>query len=197
MTTSALNPTGVLPPAQRPKVISDAEVGTLILVTTEIMFFVALISAYMVIRAGTNASWVPPVGVRLPVPATAFNTAMLLISGLLTALAVLRFEGNPGRARLMFIVATGLGGFFVLFQGYEWVQLITYGMTMTSGIFGATFFLLIGSHGLHVLGGVLAMLYVHRRWQRGQLTKGGIRAMFIFWAFVVGIWPVLYGLVYF
>src|SRR4051812_41383193 len=90
-----------------------------------------------------------------------------------------------------------LGSFFVIFQGYEWVHLIRYGLSMTSGIFGATFFLLIGSHGLHALIAVIAMALVYWKLVKGSLTADGLRAMSIFWLFVVGIWPVLYGLVYF
>ena len=86
---------------------------------------------------------------------------------------------------------------FVLFQGYEWVRLIAYGMTMTSGIFRTCFFLLLGMHGFHAAAAALTMVYLYIRLTRNTLRLDHVRAMQVFWCFVVGSWPVLYGLVYF
>jgi heme/copper-type cytochrome/quinol oxidase subunit 3 len=170
-----------------------------IFIATELMFFVALISAYLVIKAATG-NWVPPENIRLPVMATGFNTAILILSGWLTyrsgKLLVLG-RSYREQARSTFLRAIVLGGFFVLFQGYEWVNLITHGMTMKSSIFGACFFLLIGSHGLHALATIVAMLLYYRHLTNGTFTLGGFRAVQMIWLFVVGIWPILYGLVYF
>jgi heme/copper-type cytochrome/quinol oxidase subunit 3 len=77
------------------------------------------------------------------------------------------------------------------------MRLIAYGLTMTSGIFGACFFLLIGTHGLHAAAAAVAMICLYRRLTRHALSLDHLRAMQVFWYFVVGIWPVLYGLVYF
>jgi heme/copper-type cytochrome/quinol oxidase subunit 3 len=90
-----------------------------------------------------------------------------------------------------------LGVCFVLFQGFEWMRLIAYGMTITSGLFGACFFLLIGTHGLHAAAAAITMVYLYMRLTRNQLSPDHLRAMQVFWYFVVAIWPVLYGLVYF
>ena len=90
-----------------------------------------------------------------------------------------------------------LGIGFVVLQGFEWMRLIAYGMSMTSGIFGACFFLLIGTHGLHAAAAAIAMGYLYLRLRRHQLRPEHVQAMQVFWYFVVGIWPVLYGLVYF
>ena len=66
---------------------------------------------------------------------------------------------------------------------------------MHSSIFGACFYLLIGSHGLHALMGAVALLYFANVFEKTQ--RGTIHALMIFWFLVVGIWPVLFGLVYF
>jgi cytochrome c oxidase subunit III len=71
------------------------------------------------------------------------------------------------------------------------------GMTMASGIFGARFFLLIGRHGLRAAAAALITVYVYMRLTRNRLGPDHLRAMQVFWCFVVGIRPVLYGLVYF
>jgi cytochrome c oxidase subunit III len=184
---------------RRKPAVASAVLGTSIFVIAELMFFTGLISAYLVIRAGTGSSWVPPEGIRLPVLTTAFNTLVLFASGACLFFAGQRFAKTETKdqAEGLLFRAVLLGAFFVLFQGYEWVNLIRFGMTMKSGIFGATFFLLIGSHGIHAAAAVIAMLFIFFRLKAGRLRLDQLRAMQVFWAFVVGIWPFLYGLVYF
>jgi cytochrome c oxidase subunit III len=183
---------------RRAPLLADSVFGMLIFVATEVMFFTGLISAFVIIKAGIDP-WTPPVGVRLPVVATASNTALLLLSGVFLHQAGRWFaaECNTQRVRTLLGSAALLGACFVLFQGYEWMRLITYGMTMTSGIFGACFFLLIGTHGFHAASAAMAMVYLYSRLTRNELRPDHLRAMQVFWYFVVGIWPVLYGLVYF
>ncbi len=184
--------------SRRAPVLDDSVFGMLIFVATEVMFFTALISAFVIIKAGVEP-WTPPVGVRLPVVATASNTALLFLSGVFLHQAGRWFatEGHTQWVRTLLGGAALLGACFVLFQGVEWMRLITYGMTMTSGIFGACFFLLIGTHALHAAAAAVAMAYFYLRLTRNELRPDHLRAMQVSWYFVVGIWPVLYGLVYF
>ena len=89
-----------------------------------------------------------------------------------------------------------LGGIFLLVQGSEWVRLIHYGLT---GVYGGTFYTLIGCHGLHVIGALVAVLVVRRAAGQGHYTArqhAAVTACQLFWFFVVGVWPVLYVLVY-
>jgi cytochrome c oxidase subunit III len=183
---------------RRAPLLDDSVCGMLIFVAAEVMFFTALISAFVIIKAGVEP-WGPPVGVRLPVVATAANTVLLCLSGVFLHRAGRRFasDGPTPWVRTLFGGAAFLGACFVLFQGFEWVRLLAYGMTMTSGIFGACFFLLIGTHGLHAAAAATAMVHLYRRLIRQELRPDHLRAMQVFWYFVVGIWPVLYGLVYF
>lgn len=171
--------------------------GMGLFVATEVMFFTALISSYVVIKAGTG-NWVPPQGVRLPVAATALNTLVLLASGYFMFLGGKKLRaGLRERAAQMLLQSIFLGAFFVVFQGYEWVQLISLGMSMQSNIFAACFYLLIGSHGLHALLSVVAMFVCLNLLKRGRFSKDDYRALEMFWYFIVGVWPLLYGLVYF
>jgi cytochrome c oxidase subunit 3 len=184
--------------SRRAPLLADSVFGMLIFVATEVMYFTALISAFVIIKAGVEP-WTPPVGVRLPVVATASNTALLFLSGVFLHQAGRRFaiEGASQWVRTLLGGAALLGACFVSFQGFEWMRLIAYGMTMTSGIFGACFFLLIGTHGLHAAAAAMAMVYLYMRLRRKELRPDHVQAMQVFWYFVVGIWPVLYGLVYF
>ncbi len=78
-------------------------------------------------------------------------------------------------------------------QGYEWVRLIGFGLTTTSSIYGGFFYLIVGAHALHVLAGLTFLAAVF--WLcRSRAT---VVAASIYWFFVVGLWPVLDGLVYF
>ena len=205
MSTPSMKTTGLTPRnltadvhGRRAPLLDDSVCGMLIFVATEVMFFTALISAFVIIKAGVEP-WSPPVGVRLPVVATAANTVLLCLSGVFLHQAGRRFaaEGPTPRVGTLLGGAALLGACFVLFQGFEWVRLVAYGMTMTSGIFGACFFLLIGTHGLHAAAAATAMAHLYTRLLRHELRLDHLRAMQVLWYFVVGIWPVLYGLVYF
>jgi heme/copper-type cytochrome/quinol oxidase subunit 3 len=174
--------------------IPNSVLGMLIFVTTEIMFFLALVSSHTVIKS-TAGVWAPPESVRLPLLATGFNTLVLLTSGLMLYLAGRNFGKEKARTYFALSIVTGL--FFVTLQGYEWVQLIRFGLTMTSGVFGATFFLLVGSHGLHAASGVLALMIVYRLMSRGRINHDQFKALQIFWFLIVAIWPIFYTVVYF
>lgn len=200
--------------------ISNQVFGTLVFVFTEVMFFIGLISAYLVIR-GDGTSWAVPAGIRLPVVATAYNSCVLLASGVLLVLARKAFESERRELSVQLLGwAAVLGVGFVAFQGFEWLQLISFGMTMTSGIFAACFFLLIGVHGVHALTGALAIAYYYfraggdflglRSWLApnfrlqtaanlgdAKLQLERLKALQLFWLFIVGVWPILYLLVYF
>jgi heme/copper-type cytochrome/quinol oxidase subunit 3 len=83
-----------------------------------------------------------------------------------------------------------------MFQGYEWVRLIGFGLTMTSSTYGAFFYLIVGAHALHAIAALLALGYCNLRLARHDLTRTVFSATQIFWYFVVMLWPVLYVLVY-
>jgi heme/copper-type cytochrome/quinol oxidase subunit 3 len=96
-------------------------------------------------------------------------------------------------------VTAGLGLLFLAVQGYEWIQLIGYGLTMVSGAYGATFYTLIGVHALHVVGALVWLAIVSVGVSRGRFlepSSAGLRACAMYWHFVVALWPVLYVSVY-
>ena len=179
--------------------VPSGVLGMLIFVACEVMFFLALFSAYFVSKSKVGGGWAPPGDIRLPVLATGFNTLILLASGFLLTSAVKAYKDPSSRSKAfnLFVQAVLLGAFFVAFQGYEWMNLLRYGMTIGSGLFAATFYLIIGSHAFHAFGAILAMLLMLPKVKKQSATVDGMKAMQIFWLFVVGIWPILYGLVYF
>jgi heme/copper-type cytochrome/quinol oxidase subunit 3 len=96
----------------------------------------------------------------------------------------------------LLLASIGLGAFFVIFQGVEWVALIREGLTLTSSHHGSFFYLIVGLHALHAVGAITVLAWVWLRLQRGRLTASRFYAAQIFWYFVVGLWPILYLRVY-
>jgi len=181
----------------RKPIIPNSILGMGIFITTEIMFFTGLISAYLVIKKD-RITWALPNNIQLPVETTALNTLALLASGWLMFIAGKKMAmGDQASTQSWVIKALLLGIVFVVIQGVEWVQLASYGLTMNNSIFGALFFLIIGCHGLHVIAGLVVLLVTIRSLNRGQMKVSDFRAMQMFWFLVVGIWPLLYFLVYF
>ena len=179
------------------KRLPNSVLAMIIFIAAEIMFFAALMSAHTIARATVPGGVWPPVGQpRLPVGRTAVNTAILLLSGVLLAVASRR--ARDGYERALFYVggaiATGLA--FVLFQGVEWVRLIREGLTMTSGAHGAFFYLIVGAHALHAVVAIAALAAVYVPMRRGTLSASQFAATQLFWYFVVLLWPVIYLRVY-
>lgn len=184
------------PPKARGPILPSEVLATGIFIFTEIMLFAGFVSAFTIARAQAPM-WPPPGQPRLPLEETAINTAALLVSGALVWWAGRRFERQgPASARLPLLGGAILGAFFVLFQGYEWVNLLREGMTLTATNYGSFFYLIVGAHGLHVLGGLTVLLTLGTRLWREQLTSSGFWAGRLFWYFVVLLWPVLYWKVY-
>lgn len=182
---------------RRGPIVPNVVLGVVIFIITEAMLFGGLISAYVIAESGAAPGTWPPVGQpRLPVEATAFNTVILLASAVFLAVANNRFRPDTKKANSFVLTALGLGTFFLVFQGWEWVSLITQGMTLYSSNHGAFFYLLVGMHGLHVFCAITVLGGIYMRARSGQLTGDVLKAVSIYWYFVVGLWPFLYWQVY-
>jgi len=190
---------GEPPVASAEPVVSNARLAVLMFLAAEAMFFAGLIGAFIVFRLG-SATWPPPFQPRLPVVVTGMNTVILLLSGVTMRLALRAIRLGTVEKLARYLLATMLlGGLFLSIQGYEWVRLIQFGLTVSSGIYGSTFYTLIGCHGLHVLGALLwlAVVLVQARHERFTArSHTGIETCTMYWTFVVALWPILYGLVY-
>ena len=185
-------------PISRPPV-SNARLGMLVFLAFEAMFFAGLIGAFLVFRVG-SPFW-PPLGrPRLPIAVTWVNTALLLSSGytMRSALRAIRIGDRQGLTTGLSVTAL-IGASFLAVQGSEWVRLIRHGLTLSAGIYGATFYTLIGCHGVHVLGAVIWLLIVLVGAMRNRFSARNYVAVElcgIYWYFVVGVWPILFTLVY-
>jgi len=179
--------------------IGNAYIAMLLFIGADVMFFAGLIGAFIVFRFGAM-EW-PPLGQpRLTATVTGVNTAILLFSGY----TMLRAWRATHRWNLKSIIDSliftlVLGSIFLFVQGYEWTKLLKFGLTLSSGVYGGTFYVLIGCHALHVIGAVIALLVVLLKMRRSsslEKTEVSVKLAGMYWFLVVGLWPVLYTLVY-
>ncbi len=189
------------PPPVRPNTVigSNAWLAVLMFIGAEAMFFAGLIGAFIVFRLG-SPTWPPPFQPRLPIDITAVNTVILLASAVTMRLSLRAVRVNAQRQMIRLLAVTAvLGWIFLIVQGYEWIRLIHFGLTLSSSVYGALFYTLIGFHGLHVLGALiwlLVVLVMARKRPFSAKYHVGLQVCAMYWTFVVGLWPVLYGLVY-
>jgi heme/copper-type cytochrome/quinol oxidase subunit 3 len=189
---------GPEPTPSRPR-LDNARLAMLFFLSAESMFFAGLISAFFVLRLSAPV-WPPPLQPRLPLLVTGLNTRVLLASSVAMIAALRGMRRADGRALVERLAATAaLGALFLAVQGYEWARLIGYGLTVTSGAYGATFYTLIGIHAAHVLGallwlGITLWLATRGRYVDGRVTS--LRACATYWHYVVALWPILYVSVY-
>jgi heme/copper-type cytochrome/quinol oxidase subunit 3 len=186
-----------LPPGRRPFDHGVLAMG--VFLASEAMLFAGLISAFLILRAGAP-SWPPPGQPRLPARTTGLNTAVLLLSAWTMQRAAGATRGRRRGEMLRWLATTAaLGTTFLLVQGVEWIRLIRHGLGLASSVYGASFYTLIGCHGLHVAAAVVtlvALLGWALRRESVQQCRTRVEVCRLYWLFVVAVWPVLYVLVY-
>jgi cytochrome c oxidase subunit III len=165
----------------------------------ETMFFAGLLGAFLVYRL-ESTSWPPPGEPYLPIAVTWVNTGILLASAytMRRAHRAILEGSQAGLVHDLGLTAL-LGTMFLGVQGSEWVRLVHYGLTLQSGIYGATFYTLIGCHGVHVLAAVLWLAWVLVLATNGRFSlerHTGVQLCKMYWMFVVGLWIVLFPSVY-
>ncbi len=184
------------PTRRRRQLVSSGALGMLLFITTEVMMFAGLISAFMIVRAGATGPWPPSNQPRLPAEETLLNTSALMVSGVLLVVAHFVFQRAPKKALWPLAGSIGLGALFVILQGAEWVALLGQGLTLRSSSHGSFFYLIVGAHGLHAICALLGLGYVFARLLRGRLRASELVTAQLFWYFVVLLWPFLYLRVY-
>lgn len=182
------------PPFSQTPPVSNARLGMLMLIAAETMLFMGLISAYVMFRMG-SVVW-PSAHLYLPLEVTWVNTFVLLSSSYTMHKAVIAARTSD-QATLSFQLGLTmlLGVLFLSIQGYEWVQLIRDGLTIATGIYGATFYTLIGCHAVHVLAAVIWLSIVLWR-ARKPISLVPVEICGMYWRYVCVLWVVLFALVY-
>ena len=182
---------------------SWGKLGMWVFLAGDAMGFGTLLAAYGAMRAG-SADWPNPAHV-LGIQLTALMTFLLICSSvtMVKALECLKRSDLP-RAK-MFVLLTALGGaIFVGLQVFEWTHLIQAGLKVFGNpwgatLFGASFFIITGFHGMHVTGGVIYLLAIHRVISRVPDMRYNYMVTEIaglYWHFVDLVWIMVFTFVY-
>ncbi len=175
-------------------------IGAWVAIGSILMLFVALGSAFIV-RSGSGNDWHP---IAMP-KVVWLSTALILISSLTMEISrrSLKQQRDAGYGRwLLITVALGLA--FLVTQLFAWRQLVRQGAYMASNPYNSFFYLFTAAHGLHLLGGLLALGYLllrttaRRDTLEGELRRSGAAgAATIYWHFMDALWVVLFMLLSF
>jgi heme/copper-type cytochrome/quinol oxidase subunit 3 len=180
-------------------VLDNAVLATIFVIAGELMLFAGLVFSFLIVRLAAPV-WPPTAEPRLPIGVTALNTGVLLASSV--AMVVALRARRRGEARLFvrgLRLTAALGGIFLAVQGYEWFRLVGFGLTVGSGIYGATFYTLIGAHAAHVIAALTWLAITLALAARGRFAgrrAAAVTACAMYWHFVVALWPILYVAVY-
>ena len=186
-------------------------VGTIIWLSSELMFFAALFASYFTIRSVSPELWQQNTAL-LNIPFAAVNTTILVLSSVTCQLGVFAAErGQVGRTgsllnprgwglREWFMLTYVMGAVFIAGQATEYASLVQEDVTISSSAYGSMFYLTTGFHGIHVTGGLIAFLlvlgrtYVARRFTHEQAVSAIVVSYY--WHFVDVVWIGLFATIY-
>ena len=193
----------------RPNLVA---VGTIVWLSSELMFFAALFAMYFTTRAVQGPEiWAQTTDI-LNIPFAAFNTTVLVLSSVTCQFGVFAAERYQARRtgslikistwgmREWFSLTFLMGAFFIAGQVYEYAHLVAEGVSLSATAYSSVFYITTGFHGLHVTGGLIAFLIVlvrvakARRFTQGQATTAIVVSYY--WHFVDVVWIALFASIY-
>ena len=193
----------------RPNLVA---VGTIVWLSSELMFFAALFAMYFTTRAVQGPEvWAEATHI-LNIPFAVLNTTVLVLSSVTCQFGVFAAERYQARRtgsllqisgwgmREWFSLTILMGAFFIAGQIYEYAALVSEGLTLSSNAYGSVFYMTTGFHGLHVTGGLIAFLIVllrvakARRFTQSQATTAIVVSYY--WHFVDVVWIALFSAIY-
>jgi heme/copper-type cytochrome/quinol oxidase subunit 3 len=178
--------------------IDSQKLGVWVFLSSETIFFSALIVAYVAMHGRSVVGPLPHD--VLDVPLTAVNTFVLICSSftMVSALAAVQ-NGELRKQKLLLIATAVLGLLFLSGQAFEFTSLVNRGLLISTNLFGATFFTLTGFHGAHVLVGVIWIFFVLVKSYRGNVTQkkpDAVELVGLYWHFVDLVWIIIFTVVY-
>ncbi len=181
----------------RPNMVS---VGTVIWLSSELMFFAGLFAMYFTARARATEGW-PPEPTHLDLPYALIFTIILVASSFTCRFGVFAAEsGNVYGLRRWFTITFVMGLVFVMGQFNEYRILVTeHATTISSSTYGSVFYLTTGFHALHVIGGLVAFVFLLVRSTMGRFTPAQATAAIVvsyYWHFVDVVWVGLFATIY-
>ena len=186
-------------------------VGTIVWLSSELMFFAGLFAAYFTIRNISPELWEQNTKL-LNIPFATANTTILVLSSVACQFGVFAAErGKAGRSgtlrqvklwgmREWFLLTYLMGAVFIAGQATEYAALVTEHVTISASPYGSMFYLATGFHGLHVIGGLIAFLlvigrtFVARKFTHEQAISAIVVSYY--WHFVDVVWVGLFLTIY-
>ncbi|MEC5198445.1 cytochrome c oxidase subunit 3 [Arthrobacter sp. PL16] len=210
MTSATQAPSAAPHPAlNRPNMVS---VGTVVWLSSELMFFAGLFAMYFTLRSTSSELWAMETE-KLNVPFALVNTVILVSSSFSCQFGVFAAERlQPRRTGGVFALARWgmvewflltffMGAIFVSVQAYEYAELVSEGVALSSNPFGSAFYITTGFHGIHVIGGLIAFLFIIGRAfiarQFGHFEATSAIVTSYYWHFVDVVWIGLFLIIYF
>jgi len=188
-----------------------AAVGTIVWLSSELMFFAGLFAIYFTIRSVQGDLWAQETQ-KLNVPFAFANTLILVISSVWCQFGVFKAEQGIGSRqgglfdvrkwgmREWYVLTYLFGGAFVAGQVYEYATLVHEGMSLNTNAYASAFYLTTGFHAIHVAGGLIAFLliigrsFTTRRYTHRQATGAIVTSYY--WHFVDVVWIGLFAAIY-
>jgi cytochrome c oxidase subunit 3 len=177
-------------------------VGTIVWLSSELMFFAALFAMYFSIRATPvgEEQWAEHTK-HLNLPYAVTFTIILVLSSVTCQMGVFAAEkGDVFALRRWFALTFVMGLIFVLGQANEYRNLVGEGVKINADGYGSMFYLTTGFHGLHVTGGLIAFIYFMVRTTLARFTPAQATAAIVvsyYWHFVDLVWVALFSMIYF
>ncbi|WP_407937023.1 aa3-type cytochrome oxidase subunit III [Kineosporia babensis] len=194
------------------------QVGTIVWLSSELMFFAGLFAMYFTIRAVQPDLWTVETA-KLDIPFSTINTINLVLSSVWCQMGVFAAERFQPSAlgkwwapwtrehgfrnwgmREWYLLTYVAGAIFICGQVYEYAHLISEGVTLSSNGYGSVFYMTTGFHGLHVTGGLIAFLliigrsFAARRFGHQEATSAIVTSYY--WHFVDVVWIGLFFVIY-
>lgn len=208
MTSTSLSHAPATAVVSRPNVV---QVGTIVWLGSEVMFFAGLFAVYFTLRSVSPELWSEQSG-KLDLVFASVNTSILVLSSVTCQFGVFAAERMQARRRgaplafwkwgtvEWFFASFALGAVFIVGQVYEYAKLVTEHVGYQSDSYGSVFFFATGFHGLHVTGGLIAfLLVIGRIFAVKHFThKEAVSAIVIsyYWHFVDVVWLGLFAVIY-
>jgi cytochrome c oxidase subunit 3 len=179
------------------KLPSSRKAAIICLILTETCVFSIFVAAYVFYIGKSLSGPMPRDVLELPV----LSTICLLSSSITITLAGRSWDRNrPGRFKLFWLVTICLALFFLASTALEWRRLIyEKGLTISTNLFGTTFYSLVGLHATHVIIGLILLTLVFVFSVRGYLTRAHrerVEMISWYWHFVDAVWVVVFTVVY-
>ena len=178
--------------------LPNTKLAMWLFLASDCLLFGALISTYVLYR-GASVTGPYPNDV-FDIPYTSVSSFVLLASSLTMVLALAALQrGDVGRSRVWLLATALLGMTFVGGQVYEFTAFHDEGLSLTTNVFGTSFYVLTGFHGTHVGIGILMLLTLLSLSLGGRLGPGraeAVELVGLYWHFVDIVWIVIFTVVY-